>query len=208
MMQVTVGQFSGGESDLTTIYPYDIYDGLGKVLVYKINADQWGAPHSYQSEGFINIRNSLFSAKNGAMYKHNNDNGTANTYNKWYGESVKSAIGFIINEEANVVKMFLTLSIEGNDIEPTWVHHRTELPNIQSTDNTEWTNREGVLYEKYGILRDRLSPNTSGTFNAKLYKGDKMRGQWLKVYVEWETNKLLQIRYFNVSYEKSIGGNT
>jgi hypothetical protein len=192
--------------DLPVIYPYDIYDGRAKVLVYKPNFDRWTAPHSYQTEGFVDIRDFLFSAKNGAMYQHNNNNGTDDTYNKWYGESVKPAIGFIINEEVNIVKQYLTLSVEGNGIEPTWVHHRCELPNIQSTDNTEWNNREGVLYEKYGILRDRLSPNVTGSFDQKLYTGDKMMGQWLKVYVEFTTNQLLQIRFFNVGASTDPGG--
>lgn len=185
-------------NDVPVIYPYDIYDGVGKVLVFKPNQDRWATPHSYETEYFIDVRDYLFSAKNGAMYQHNNNNGTDDTYSKWYGESVKPAIGLIINEEPNVLKQFLTLSIEGNAHEPTWVHHRTELPNIQSTDNTEWRNREGVLYERYGILRDRLSPNVSGTFDEKLYTGDKMIGQWLKVYIEWTTNELLQIRFINV----------
>lgn len=184
--------------DLPVIYPYDIYDGRAKVLVFKPQQDRWAAPHNYETEGFIDVRDYLFSAKNGAMYQHNYDNGTDDTYCKWYGESIQPAIGLIINEEPNILKEYLTLSIEGNTIQPTWVHHRTELPNVQSTDNTEWRNREGVLYEKYGILRDRLSPNVSGTFDDKLYTGDRMIGQWLKVYVQWTTNQLLQIRFINV----------
>jgi len=194
--------------DLPVIYPYDIYDGRAKVLVFKPNQDRWAAPHNYQTEGFIDARDYLFSAKNGSMYKHNNDNGTDDTYSKWYGEVVKPSIGFIINEEPNIVKQFLTLNIEGNTIEPTWVHHRTELPFVQSTDNTEWNNRRGVLYEKYGILRDRLSPNATGTFDEKLYTGDKMAGQWMKVYVEYTTNELLQIRFFTVGVVMEAGQKT
>ena len=194
--------------DFPVIYPYDIYDGLAKVLVYKVDKNRWGAPHKYQTEGFVSIRDLLYSAKDGSLYKHNVDDGTADTYNEWYGESVTTDIGFIINESPEIVKEFITLSIEGNNVQPSWVHHRCELPNIQSTDNTEWTNREGVFYEKYGILRDRLSPNTTGTFDEKLYKGDVMRGQWLKVYVQYTTNELLQIRFFTVSVIKSIGHTT
>lgn len=194
--------------DLPVIYPYDIYDGVGKVLVYKVDKDAWGAPHSYETEGFVAIRDLLFSAKNGALYKHNVNDGTANTFNSWYGVNSSTAIGFIINEQPNIVKEFLTLSIEGNTIEPDWVHHRTELPFVQSTDNTEWTNREGVLYEKYGILRDRLSPNVTGSFDDKLYTGDNMRGQWLKVFVEYDTRQQLQVRFFNVGFRISDGQTT
>lgn len=190
--------------DLPIIYPYDIYDGVAKVLVYKMGFDQWGAPHSYQTEGFVWIRDYLYSAKNGELHKHNVYNGTANTYSSIYGEQMTPAIALIVNEEPNLVKEFVTLSIEGNT-QPTFVHARTETPNIQSTDlrtdtDTEWIEREGVFYAKRGIMRDRLSPNVSGSYNAKIYTGDKMRGNWLKMYVEFETTQLLQIRFFNILY--------
>lgn len=194
--------------DLPVIYPYDIYDGQGKVLVYKIKESQWATPHTYQTEGFIDIRDYLFSAKNGAMYKHNVDDGTANTYSIWYGSSVVPSIGFLVNEEPNIVKQFLTLSVEGNYV-PTFIQARTELPNIQDTDlqsQSEFTVREGIPYAP--IRRDRLSPNVSGTFDQKLYTGDKMQGQWLKVLAKFQTNTLIQIRFFNIGYQVSDGHKT
>ena len=173
-------------------------------------ADQWAAPHSYQTEGFVFIRDYLYSAKNGALYKHNVDNGTADTYSAMYGATMIPAIAFIVNEFPNLVKEFITLNVEGNT-QPTFVHARTETPNIQSTDirsntDTEWMVREGVIYAKYGIRRDRLSPNVSGSYDEKVFTGDKMRGNWLKMYFEFATTELLQIRFFNigtVSHERN-----
>lgn len=194
--------------DLPVIYPYDIYDGVGKVLVYKVNEDKWAAPHNYQTEGFIDIRDFLFSAKNGSMFKHNNDNGTTDTYSKWYNERVNPSIGFLLNEEPNVMKEYITLSVEGNQV-PSFCQFRCELPNIQDTDlqsQGEFTLRDGIPY--FSIKRDRLSPNATGTFDDKLYTGDKMKGQWLKTLVQWETRALLQVRYFNIGYQKAIGGTT
>ena len=197
--------------DLPIIYPFDIYDGVGKVLVYKLVEDQWGAPHSYETEGFISIRDLLFSAKDGSLYKHNVNNGTADTFSSFYGVQVTPAIAFIINEEPNLVKEFVTLSIEGNT-QPTFVMLLTETPNLQvsdiSSDASEWIVREGVIYSKYGIRRDRLSPNVSGTYDAKLWTGDKMRGNWCKVLVEYETTELLQIRFHNVEYISHERGKT
>lgn len=198
--------------DTPIIYPYTVYDGVAKVLVYDLVADKWRAPDEYQTEGFVDIRNLLYSAKSGSLWKHNVDDATPNTYSSWYGETVKPAIAFIINEEPNIIKEYLTLSVEGNQT-PNFVHFRTEMPNIQSSDvlfdtDVAWVNREGVRYPKNGIMRDRLSPNTTGSFNEKLFKGDKMRGNWLKIWVEFNTAGLLQIRFFNVGYIKSIGHNT
>lgn len=194
--------------DIPIVYPYDIYDGTAKVLVYQLKKDRWAAPHNYQTEGFIDIRNFLFSSKNGSLYKHNTDDGTANTYSKWYGANVIPSIGFILNEDASDIKEYLTLSVEGN-FTPTFVQLRCELPNVQDSDaqsQSEFTIREGVAY--LPIKRDRLSPNVTGTYDQKLYTGDKMRGQYMKVFVEFETNALIQIRFFNVGYSSSLGQKT
>lgn len=192
--------------DLPIIYPFDIYDGRGKVLVFKPEEKRWAAPHNYQTEGFIDVRDYLYSAKDGSMYQHNNNNGTDDTYAKWYNESVKPSIGFIVNEEPNIVKQFLTLSVEGN-MEPTFCVLLTEIPNVQITDITDsWVNREGILYAP--ILRDRLSPNVSGTYDAKLFTGDRLRSNWCKVYIEFTTNELLQVRFFNCGAMKDAGHKT
>jgi len=188
------------------IYPFDIYDGVGKVLVFKTAQNRWATPHRYETEGFVDIRDYLFSAKNGAMYQHNYDNGTDDTYSKWYGEEVKPEIGFIVNDEPNIVKQFLTLSVEGN-IQPTFCIALVEYPNEQITDITdEWVTREGVFYAK--LLRDKLSPNVSGTYDEKLYTGDRLRSNWMKVYVEFDTRELLQVRFFNAGAFPDAGHKT
>ncbi len=201
------GYIPGYESpDLPIIFPYDIYDGVGKVLVYKLEANQWAAPHSYQTEGFVYIRDYLYSAKNGALYLHNYDNGTDDTYSEWYGETVIPAIAFIFNEVPNIVKQFLSLSVEGN-FTPTYTNIYTEKPNVQSSDlYTEWISRLGVPYAS--IKRDRLSPNVTGTYAEKLFTGDKMTGEWAKIYMEFATQSLLQIRYFNCWYQINAGQKT
>lgn len=201
---------SGYNATVTAImtfpYPYDIYDGLAKVLVYKMGLDRWGAPHPYQTEGFINIRNLLYSAKNGKLYKHNVDDGTDDTYNEWYGIAAIPSFGFLINEQPNIIKDYLTLSVEGN-MQPSFTHVRTLLPNIQSSDLVaEWKTRQGVFYTK--ILRDRLSPNSTGSYDEKLMKGDKMVGQWLYIFMEFDTQELLQLRYVNAGFEIALGHKT
>lgn len=198
------GYVPGYESpDLPIIWPFDVYDGVAKVLVYKLMFDEWAAPHSYQTEGFVDIRDYLYSAKNGQLNKHNVNDGTANTYSSIYGEEMIPAIAFLVNEMPNLVKEFLTLNVEGNT-QPTFCLVLTQKPNLQVTDirsgDSEWLTREGVIYAKKGLLRDRLSPNVSGTFDQKIYTGDKMRGNWAFFYIEYQTTSLLQIRFHNINY--------
>jgi hypothetical protein len=106
----------------------------------------------------------------------------------------------------NIMKEILTLSQEGN-IQPTHTIVLTEYPNLQISDIVdEWVNRESILYAS--VLRDRLSPNCSGTYDEKLYKGDEMRGQWAKIYVQYTTSALMQIRFYNCGFIKSLGHTT
>jgi hypothetical protein len=182
-------------------YPYDVYDGIGKTLVYKSDAKRWSFPHEYQSEGFIDIGTILFSAKSGKLYQHNDVGG----YNSFYGNSTKSGVGFLINEQLDV-KELLNLSIQGS-LAPSWTHIRTESPNIQSSDLVaEWVNDEGVFY--VSVMMDRLSPNVSGTYEEKLFTGDEMRGDVHKIYMEWNTSSLLKIQYINAEYILSVGHKT
>ena len=68
---------------------------------------------------------------------------------------------------------------------PYWVHFRTETPDVQSTDNDEadFREREGYWYAE--TLRDRLSPNETGTAVEKSLKGDKLRSAFVEVYAEF-----------------------
>lgn len=194
----------GTLSDLDTPmdYPYDKYDGQAKVLMFKNNADAWGGPLKFEPEMMVNIGNVVYSYKNGVAYSH-----TSATKNTFYGTAQKSRFMFLINEGPSVVKEFCNLAIEGNKA-PSYVHIRTERPNVQSSDidSTEFEEREGVFYAK--ILRDRLSPNATGTAGAKLFIGDPMRGNWAKILIEFDNTDLLQVRAFNVGVKESIGHQT
>lgn len=182
-------------------YLYDVYDGVAKTLVFCSTQKGWGAPHEYQAEGFVDIGNILLSAKSGRLYRHNDTGG----YNSFFGVSVKSAIGFLINEQADV-KELLTLSVQGN-YAPSWTHVRSESPDVQSSDIIgEWSELEGVFYAS--VFRDRLSPNTPGSFEEKLFCGDEMKADIHKVYMEWATGALLQIKFINAAYVDSVGHKT
>lgn len=181
-------------------YPYDIYDGSAKTFIYKNEADRWMGCLKMQPEWMEGVGNMMFSFKNGECYQHN----VSDTYNEFHGQQGSSKIMFLINNEPSKVKEFMNMIVEGN-LMPDFVHCRTELPNIQSTDleDTDFSTREGVFYAY--IKRDRLSPNVSGSYNLKMNTGDKMRGQWLKVMLQFDGTGILQLRFVNVGYKLSSG---
>lgn len=183
-------------------FPYDIYDGRAKVLVYKINRDKWGAPHGYEPEMFVCTGVVLFSWKNGVPWLHNSNI----LHNSFYGVRSKAKVMFVArgDEDPSKIKTWQSISVESN-FKPSFVHLRTDTPNIQSSDldTSDFVTREGIYYAP--ILRDRLSPNVTGTALEKLKKGDKMRGPYIYVMLEWDTEALLQFKFVNVGHNITAG---
>ena len=200
----TGGTISLDDTDSVVYYPYDFYDGQGKVLVYKILADKWAAPHGYEPEMFCHVGSRLFTFKDGSIWENN-----VNPYfNSFFGVRSKSRIMFVERgpDEAirDKVKKYVSM-IVGCNIAPTFVHFRTEDPNVQSSDlvSSDFELEEGIFYAS--IMKDRLSPNTTGDPFIKQKFGDKMRGPWMFILMEWDTLSLLQLKYVNVGCSVSAG---
>lgn len=208
--QVEASVPKGTLSDLTTPmdFPYDMYDGKGKVLCYKYEVNQWGPAYKYAPDWLISIEDSLYSFYGNSIYKHDVITASANSF---YGlTQPKSRVMIIVNEEPSQVKEYLHLAIESN-YKPSYIHIRTEQPNIQSSDifgtDEEWKTREGVF--EIEIFKDRLSPNVSGDANLKLKTGDRMRGNWAKILLEFDVaaGGDLKFRFVNITYKHSSGFN-
>jgi hypothetical protein len=174
-------------------YPYDIYDGQGKTLVYKHEADMWFGSLPFESEKFIKMGNDLYAFKNGALYQCN-----TGTPCNFFGTQYTAKIMYANNPGA--IHTFLSIGLESNK-KPSFVHCRTEDPYTQSSDlaDTDFVNKEGVL--SASLFRDRLSPNVSGVYNKKMMSGDRLFGKALLTMLEYEfvndTSKL-QLRISDV----------
>jgi len=168
---------------------YDAYDGQVAVWCFQPGLDRWTSKYSFAPEFMTSVGNRLVSFKNGYPYVHN-----SSSYNVFYGGSVSdSVVAFVHNDAGTQIKSYTNVFIEGDA--PDILHCRTEIPNVQSTDirASEFEVKEGVKYA--AILRDRLSPNTTGTYNEKIYKGDKLRGEvalFQGVFSFTSANKLLK----------------
>ena len=177
----------------TVAYPYDIYDGKGKTLMYKSDADVWFGGMSFETEKFIKMGNDLYSFKDGCLYIHNQVGSTT-----FYGVPFKAKLMYSNNPGA--IHTFLSIGLESNK-KPDFVHFRTEDPYVQSSDliTSDFAVKEGVI--SASLLRDRLSPNTSGDYNKKQVTGDKLFGKALLVMLEYEFENdttPLQLRVSNV----------
>jgi hypothetical protein len=167
---------------------YDAYDGQGGVLVFQPGLDKWTSFYSFRPEWISLVGNRLVTFKSGMPYIH-----SSSTFNSFYGVSYDSALAFVHNDAGNSIKSYTNIFFEGDT--PDLLHCRTEVPNVQSTDlvAADFEVKEGVKYA--ALLRDRLSPNKTGTYSEKIYKGDRMRGEvalFQGVFFTPSTNKLLK----------------
>lgn len=181
---------------------HDAYDGQGGVWCFKPDIDRWTSRYSFRPEWFSMVGNRLCTFFAGYPYLHGKT-----SKNTFYGRAYDSVLCFAHNDAGNIVKSYLNISIEGNT--PDLVHIRTESPNSQSSDLrlSDFESKEGVKYA--AILRDRLSPNASGTYDEKLYKGDRMRGDiglFQVVFFAPTNNKLL--KFVNINSIPSKGHST
>ena len=200
-MTATVTQFTGGATIGDRIYPYDILDNTGKVLVYKISKERWVGAYTFQPHYFVATGNDLYSLKDGGIYRHNEKN----VFNKFYDAACKARIMFAVNKNPSAVKIILSASLEGN-LKPVFTHFRSEVPYEQSSDlvKGDYVDREGQFYA--GLLRDRWSPNVTGSHDEKMIKGDRMRTAALRCMMEFdETLAQVYVRFANVTYNISTG---
>lgn len=181
---------------------YNAYDGQGGVWCYQPGLDKWTSVYSFRPEWFSMVGNRLLTFKDGMPYVHNSE-----TFNQFYGWSYDSVVSLVHNDAGNIVKSYTNVSIEG-DI-PDLFHCRTESPNIQSTDirYSDFETKEGVKYS--AILRDRLSPSKNGSYEQKLFTGDRIKGDvglFQSVFFTPATNKF--IKFVNIVFNPSRGHST
>jgi len=177
---------------------YDAYDGVGGTWCYHPAIDRFVSKYSFRPEWMCVVGNRLASFKNGKPFIHNG------TYNTFYGQAYNSSLAGIHHDQERVINVFNSVGVEGDT--PDRMHFRTEVPNVQSSDlvSGDFSVREGVSYSD--ILRDRLSPNTTGSFDEKVYKGDRVRGHscmFLYLLNTPTTKKYLS--FINLSFTPSTG---
>lgn len=200
----TLPSYSSVPSYATSIINrFDIYDQLAKTMVFQYEKNQWNQDFEYLGEQYDYIENQMFGFKNGVLYKFNAD--TTN-WNKWFGTQYPVRLCFAQNTPIpSGVKEIFDIALEGSQI-PDFTVLYTDYPNVQITDlaSNDYSNKEGVLYARF--LRDRLSPNATGTADEKLYKGDVIISQVPQVMLEWQAYRgLIYINFVDVGMMISRG---
>ncbi len=198
-------------------YPYSFYNATGCVLVYKMSDDDgrgyWVGTRTYRPDSFGRVGSFLFSQYGGEVYMHNQDGAGLNVfYGVPYAMKVVT-VGSPTAAQSTVTtpKVYQGLAVESRK-PPSFVHVRTEgidrLDNYraQSSDIVadQFTNLEGQWYAPIG--RDRLSPDITGKPVYKSKVGNKMRGSFLKVMLEFSNdNSRSQVKFVSIIFAESRG---
>lgn len=187
----------------STIYPFDIYDGQAKTVVYKLNAEPnyWQGSYAFAAEGFLSMNNQVYSFKFGQLYQHNSQT----SFCQFYGTQYKARIMPAFNKNFNIPKTPDNIKIECN-LKPTLTYLFTDSPHQQSTDllDFDYKDLEGLFYA--AIYRNKLIPTSSGFVTTGLLTGQKMRSTVFKMLLEFAvTNENVALRFVTLSYQLSSG---
>lgn len=190
----------------STVYPFDIWDGQDKTLVFKLNKEPnyWQGSYRVVPEYWVSIQNKVFSFKYGQLYEHN----STESYGTLYGVSYPSRIMFICNQIPNRPKVYNNISVDAN-LAPAFTYFMVESPYIQTSDLADfnYNDLEGILYSV--IYRNKLIPTAIGFNTDGLMTGEKMRGKVLKVLLEFSVSyDPLELKFVELGYQLSSGHTT
>ena len=194
------------------IYPFDIWDGQAKCIVFKLNADPnwWMGAFNIPAEGFITVQNNVYPFKNGQMYQLNSEE----SYGNLFGTQYKSRVMFVANQLPSKPKVYNAIGVEAN-MRPSLTYFRTE-PTLTETEEYDlWEQasdlmdfsfkvKEGQLYAT--ILRNKLVPTAYGLNLTGLLTAEKIRALTLKILIEFSaTNFPVELRFIDLEYDVSRG---
>lgn len=189
----------------STVYPFDIYDGRGKTIVYNLgNSYQephWQGAFSFNPEGFVTLQNRLYSFKYGSLYLHN----SLTSQNNFYGVQYTSKIMFVSNQIPNLPKVYENILSESN-IVPFFVYFYNDYPVQQSSDlvDLDFRELEGIFYST--ILRNKLVPTATGYTTNGLLTGEKMRNVAMMIMFEFSpTTNPLALKFIEIGINTSRG---
>ncbi len=110
---------------------------MENTLTYSDKAKGWTSFHSFIPDWMAKINNRFFSAKNGQLYLHNDNQNPVR--NNFYGVQYPSKITTIFNDGPSNDKIFNTIILEGN--RPWHANIKTNLGN-STIDKEEFNSIE------------------------------------------------------------------
>lgn len=188
------------------VYPFDIWDGQAKTLVFKINSEPnfWQGAYSWSAEGFATAQNKLFAFKFGQMYECNN----TDTYGNFFGIQYKSRLMFVCNQQPERDKVYDNISVQAN-MTPALTYFMSLSPYRQVSNllDFDWEQKESTIYCQ--LYRNVLTPSATGLKQNALVTGEKMRTYAFRTMLEFTVGTTpLELRFATLGYQLSLGHST
>lgn len=192
--------------DSSINYPFDIWDGQAKSVVFKLedNPNVWGGSFNISAEGFVTAGLELYYFNNANLYKLNSKNSQAN----FSGKQFFTRLMFVVNSQPGIPKIFNNITIYGNR-SPFRVYIRTEEDWVQHYQSSQL--EYGDFKTKEGVHNSLIYRNIFTTKGAdiiphSLFTGDVMRGPECLIMLEFNVAAgPLHIRFVEVGYDVSLG---
>lgn len=185
------------------IYPFNIWDGQAKTIVYRLQQEPnfWMGSYSMTPEGFVTAQNKLYLFKNGQLYEGNQSNLQCN----FFGTQYKPKIMCIGNMLPTKPKVYQNVALQAN-MKPTFTYFYNNYPYPQSSDldDISWKDKEGVFYAV--VLRNKLVPTASGFTTDGLLTGENMRNVAMFIMLEFTVSDTpLNLNFFYIGFSISRG---
>lgn len=133
-------------------------------LTFDERVKGWTSFHSFRPEFMIGVNNKLYTFKGGDLFKHHE---TGSFVNQYYGESFKSFISLMMNDEPSTIKALKSVMIEGST---PW---ETKITAFVSNDDDvmystigkeEYKKKEGLWYAYTRRNEDIDNLNSKATY--------------------------------------------
>jgi len=171
-------------------------DNKNKCLVFSEDADAFVGFRTFAPDFMTPINNEFVTFYDGDPYIHDS------IKNTFYGIKYDSSVSFVSNMLQNFIPIIRNITVQSKET-PKFLHIRTEEPFVQSTDAyaSEFRTREGVHYLE--VRRDRLFPDDD--YATNMVNGQIMKGDVVYVYMAFEGNNGVNLRFANCKLQPSIG---
>lgn len=183
---------------------FDIFDQLQKTMSFQYQENKWGSNYEWIAEWSEYLQNQSYLFKNGNLYIPNSDTTNWNTV---FGVEYPVRVCITANVNPSLLKDLGSIAVEANAI-PDYTVAMSNYPEVQISDlastDPAWVNQQGIFYASF--LRDRLSPNSVGTADEKLFTGDELTDVALFIMCEFaQYNGLFYCNFINIGWQASRG---
>jgi hypothetical protein len=181
---------------------FDIYDLNAKTMSFSFEENLWKQTYQYIPQWLDALRYQLVGWYSSNFYLHNQN---STNWNTWYGQTYPIRIWMAANIPPSVMKNLANIVVQGN-CTPDYSVAYVDYPDVQITDLTvdDYNDLEGEKYAHW--LRDRSSPNTSGTAINKMNFGDVLKSELFYILTEYQQyTALAYINWISIGWMPSRG---